>query len=511
LTQQTWNDSKEDKMFSKICFRGLMTCVVVALCAMPVIAQKGGKNPGSWEKLIANLERGDFIVTPGEPIEFDPIGKYCEPESRYPNALYANFGAPYTAAAILPSPRDDTTGQLKPGLPNDVYEVVGELPIFRLAPDEAIVLVGTTPPPAAYFSYQIYLATRKFPDSGKILPDLLLNSLGDTVNLQTINTIGPDRFESPMVFIFAADQGVDARIRAALRRAGYPASIINTIVIPSATLKLGFELGSDTFLVANRNALFEEKADGEEYVEHPTFKVMRVTPESEGTLDPFPTPTLRIRGTGQTEIDLTPTLAKLREAILDEYEGGYTAKEYITKTVANEGYDFTQRKVTTLGDTRDALYLGAGNLPEFDLNQEMTLKEGEFLIAYGLNHMATGKATYVNLNAYTSNDSKMALGSAFPVHLKDSAYQYLSGSEADITYAYKISRDCAGEDFCLTLEVPIDGCKIKGKEGVESEILTDTSPLGVIFRLYLEPSTSIGAAFPEVVYDQLIKFTPVGP
>jgi hypothetical protein len=40
-------------------------------------------------------------------------------------------------------------------------------------------------------------------------------------------------------------------------------------------------------------------------------------------------------------------------------------------------------------------------------------------------------------------------------------------------------------------------------------ILTDTSPLGIIFRLYLQPSTSIGAAFSEVVYDQVIKFTPV--
>ena len=164
--------------------------------------------------------------------------------------------------------------------------------------------------------------------------------------------------------------------------------------------------------------------------------------------------------------------------------------------------------MTTLGDTRDALYLGAGNLPEFGLTDEMTLKEGEFLIAYGLNHMATDKATYVNLNTYTSGPSKMALGSAFPVDLEGSAYQFLSGPGTELTYAYKISRDCEGEDFCLTLAVPIDGCR--NKDG--TEILTDMSPLGVIFRLYLEPPTSIGATFPEVVYDKVIKFTPgVGP
>jgi len=392
-------------------------------------------------------------------------------------------------------------------LPGDVEEVVGELPIFRLAPDEAIVLVGTTPPTARYFSYQVYLATRKFP--GKDRPELLLNSLGDTVNLQTINTIGPDPFESPMVFIFTADQGVDARIRTALRRAGYPASIINTIVVPSATVKLGFEPGSDTFLIANRNALFEDEVAGDAYAEKPTFKVLRLTPEDEAALDPFPTPPLRIRGTGETEIDHTPTLAGLREAVLEHYEGlGYTASEYITKTVGYEGYDFTERQVSTLGDTRDALYLGAGNLPEFGLTDEMTLKDGEFLIAYGLNHMATGKATYVKLDGYTSGPSKMALGSANPIDLQDSASQYLSGPAAGLTYAYKISRDCKGEDFCLPLAVPIDGCT--NKDG--SQILTDTSPLGVIFRAYLEPPTSIGAAFPEVVCDKVIKFTPVvGP
>jgi hypothetical protein len=98
----------------------------------------------------------------------------------------------------------------------------------------------------------------------------------------------------------------------------------------------------------------------------------------------------------------------------------------------------------------------------------------------------------------------MFLGQVYPSDLEDSAYQFLTGPEAEITYAYKISRNCKDEGFCLTLAVPIKGCT--DKEG--NEILTDASPLGVIFRNYLQPSTSIGAAFPEVVYDKVIKFTP---
>ena len=491
-------------MVSRIWFRSVVICAVVALWAMPAIAQKGGQNPGSWDKLIANLQRDDFDVTEGQATEFNPVDRYCDPDSFYPNALYANYGAPYTAAALGPSPR------VLDVLPDKFTYDNRELPLVRIAPDEAVVLVGTTPPQEAYFSYQIYLATRWIQLPGETEPEitLLLNSLGDTVNMQTINTIGPDPFERPMVFIFTADRGIDARVRAALRRAGYPASIINTIVIPSATLKMGFEPDSDSFLIANRNAIWDDPIAGKAYVENPTYRVLRVTPNPAAMLDPFPTAPLRVRGTGQTEIDLTPTLARVRDAIIDHYKvRGYTAYEYITQPIATEGYDYTQRKITTLGDTRDALYLGTGDLPEFGLNQPMTLKTGEFLIAYGLNHMATGKATYVNLNGYTSGDSKMALGSAYPDDLEGSAYDYpeISGPDAELTYAYMISRDCTGKHFCLPLAVPIEGCT--QKDG--GEILNDESPLGVIFRLYLQPSTSIGAAFSEVVYDQVIKFTPV--
>jgi hypothetical protein len=258
------NDHKEDTVVSKVWFRSVVICAVVALWAMPAIAQKGGQNPGSWDKLIANLERDDFDVTEGEATEFDPVGKYCTRQFLSQCALRQLRGAVH-GRGLGPSPRIEDV------LPDEVKDVPGDLPIIRIAPDEAVVLVGTTPPPEAYFSYQIYLATRRIqlPDEEKPKTTLLLNSLGDTVNLQTINTIGPDPFERPMVFIFTADRGIDARVRAALRRAGYPASIINTIVIPSATLKLGFKPDSDTFLIANRNAIWNDPNAGEAYVKNP--------------------------------------------------------------------------------------------------------------------------------------------------------------------------------------------------------------------------------------------------
>jgi hypothetical protein len=66
-------------------------------------------------------------------------------------------------------------------------------------------------------------------------------------------------------------------------------------------------------------------------------------------------------------------------------------------------------------------------------------------------------------------------------------------------YAYKISRDCGGEEDCLPLAVP-DGC---------TRLSLDSSTLlGVFTRIYLEPATKVGPAMPEMLYDRIIKFSP---
>lgn len=466
---------------------GVVTLAFIALLIIPLHGQRAGKSSGSCDKFIANLEGDGFEVHEGNAFHFDPIGQYCSGSGVLENALYANNGAPYAAGVVPYSPRGEA---VRPFAPE-----------FRLDPDEAVVLIGLTPPREKYFSYQVYLSHRYYPERNESL--FLLNSIGDTVNMNTINTIGPDPFERPMVLIFTPDQDIDARVRAALRSAGYPAAILNTIVMPSATLKLGLDEGGDAFLVANRNAIFEDPEAGEEYVAQPSFRVFRVTPNEVSALNPFPTPPLRIRGTGQTEIDLTPTMTRLREAILDAYSG-YTVTDYITSPIANEGFDYTQREVISLGDTRDAYYLGAGYMPDYGITDDLRLGDDDFLIAYGLNHVATGKATYTNINGYASETSKLALGSAFPADFEGSAYQYLASDDpaGDLTYAYKISRHCdVGEPFCLQLEVP-DQCSAM-------EVLDSSTLLAIAFRLYLERATSVGPAGPEILYDRIIKFSPL--
>ncbi len=59
---------------------------------------------------------------------------------------------------------------------------------------------------------------------------------GDAVNNATVKTIGLTSFNRPVALIFTPDQTTDARVRAALQRAVYPAAIINTVVFPASML-----------------------------------------------------------------------------------------------------------------------------------------------------------------------------------------------------------------------------------------------------------------------------------
>ena len=129
-----------------------------------------------------------------------------------------NAGAPYKVAIVPQSP-----DQKYPSYTN--FE-------FLLAPNEALIIVGQTPPPMSYFSYQPFVLDRWSEKKQELISPF--GTLGDTVNNLTIRTSGPpgDPFNKDAIVVITSDRAVDARVTAAARRAGYPASILNTLVVP---------------------------------------------------------------------------------------------------------------------------------------------------------------------------------------------------------------------------------------------------------------------------------------
>jgi len=494
----------------------VLSVIIAAWLLVPcAFAQRGGDGPDALARFKSLLAKDGFNVQPGHSKSLDMWQQYCDGVTS--SAKYNNKGAPYLTA-VVPHLTGDTT----------------QIPYtFQLRPDEAIVFIGVTPPPVTYFSYQPYLLNKFY--AQPVPADLLAQpiqgcggdphcldvgtSLGDTVNVATIKTIGPDPYAAPMVLIFTPDQGTEARVRSALKKAGYPPSIVNTIVFPASLLNLGIGQGHDIFMILGRNAKWLNgeagEAAGQAYMKSldapdSPVSVFRVTPKtfSAANLHPFPAPTLRVRGTGKTEMELLGKLDEIRDRVISKYaDMGYVvAAEYTSAPGGYDGYDFIQQMKRAYLDCRDTIYVGSG-AEVFPDNYDIRLTDDDFLVIYGVNHTATGKASYMNLNAY-ARPSQLAIGSVFDTDFAHSADAYLPTGDpaASQMFAHKISWQCGDEPFCL--QMSSGDCARLRLDGPEYAEDRKNTQLAFGTRAYLEPATNVGPAFTEIVYHRMIKFSP---
>jgi hypothetical protein len=464
----------------------LAELAVGALLSAPcAFAQPAGQDANLVARFQTALEQDGFSIQQGVISDTDWAGLYCNGERA--NAGYVNK-VPYLLIQVPRSAGDPTPVEN-----------------FKLRPDEAIVLIGPTPPPVKYFGYYAFLATRMLPNDsgGKRTP--LVATLGDAINNATIKTTGPTPFNQPVVVILTPDRGTDGRIRTALQRSGYPSAMINTLVSPASMLNLGEGDTADEITFKVRIGMSDGDPEAvNAYVRSAktTLTVLRVTPRTTATANPFPVPPLRVRGTGQTEMDLMKKVEQLRAGIIAAHPG-LQAVDIQSKPVGYEGYDYIQQGINPGADSRDNLFLAAGFIPEFGSTSRITLADGEFLVVYGVNHVATGKAAYASFNIYASEFAKISIGQVFHTQFANTAAPYLPRGDAaaGMLYAYKASRNCGDEPNCVPLRV--DACPRLA--------IDDDTALGFFFRMYLEPATGVGAAMPEIVYDRAIKFSPRRP
>ena len=378
--------------------------------------------------------------------------------------------------------------------------------IWRLREDEAIVLVGQTPPKAAYFSFGTFIAF--LPG----VPHKVGIPVGDGYNNLTINTNGRDPFSHPIVYIITGHRETERRVRAAARAAGYPASIINVEAVSPVIAPLGLGPGGASMFLLHRVTIAEDPEALLAYIQNPPYKIFRVTPNPAGTEaqfepDPQPVPVLRVRGTGHTEMELYPALKRLRQAILNEYNS-YNHKVLDTHVYSQEGklaekpFAGLQRELDVLGATRDTNYLAT--YPNFMLREGVE----EFVIVYGVNHQATGKATYASFSAYADPKRLFGLETRYSPDFGDSARRFLPDDpHADMLYAWKVARNCAeGEPYCMEVNQPV--FEDMYGDPYDCDLDVNTQEMWLAFRTYLEPATKIGPDDNELLYDQAIYFGP---
>ncbi|MDH7597915.1 MAG: hypothetical protein QHG98_09310 [Methanothrix sp.] len=456
------------------------------------------------------LEKDGFTVQEGRIGYLDLI-KLCD-LGVLPAAYGNNPSTKYLTYFVPPAPSHEV-----PELFSRITEALGmsqgTSAFWNLGPDEAIVFVGRTPPECRYFSFDHYLLSRTYGNETR----WIFAPLGDTINNLVINTEGTpsgaagNPFNQTTVIVATADRGIDQRIRAAAISAGYSVGTFNTQVFPSSMLNMGVDDSSDTFIMLIRPALYKDPQAGEDYLNNAPAKVFRITPKESAELDPYDYPELRVRGTGTTEFDLMDDLEELKIAILTKYSG-LNATELPTSIATQSGSDAIQRGIDALGPDNDCCYLWSASqtvssptppFPDLSLYYDflrdpaITLSNdtNEFIIVYGVNHVATGKATYSNFAIYGA-DLFNGLKAITDEEFNGTAEEYLPNNpNAKYLYVYKLARNCNGDPHCYEVPYGI------GAYGIELN-----QPLFIAWRSYLEEATKTGPSYSEIVYDRAIKF-----
>lgn len=503
----------------------LIALLFVALAATGRALAAEEEGAGSLDAFKNALAGMGFVVQEGL-VDFPSLLDMCC-KCQVPSCFANNASVPYGVFVLPPAPDQPPT------VPNPYSEWFAEDQTYpegwswfwRMRADEAVVYLGTTPPEMDYFGFTGYLFDRyragitppactyiddQNQEQTRQMPPSALNrfplfaSLGDTVNNRVIHCSGNRNqpFLSDVILILASDRKVERRVREALRRAGYGHETINTVVVSSDLVRLGVESEKDSLSFILRGTSDMTPAL-QQYHESPKtlLRVSPGEPTPPSALDPMPLPKLRVRGTGYTEVPLLPLVDQLGQAIV----AAYPDHDAMPIATVNwyEGYNCIENEVNCLADNRDTPYIPPSFSPlTYIPEQALVLKAGEFYVAYGVNHKASGKATYSNVSIMGWN-KKASPGLISNDDMVGSANIYLGLSPDD---------PAAGMLYACAVARP-GGCNALPGSCLEvgyacSSGIAEDEPMALVFRAYLEHQTNVAPAYGELVIDRIIKFSP---
>jgi len=477
---------------------------------------------GRVSSFRATLEENGFIVTNGQMTPVNPIVDLLD-SGLGDSANGNNAGQTYKVLMV----------PISPFIEENPLE--GGFTIFRLRPDEAVVYLGPTPPPCDYFSFTVFLWVRH---KESLIPkgDWMFAAVNDPLNSALIKTQGNGTpFRKQTIVIFTADRGVYERVAALAQEAGYPKSMINPYVIPSGLLNLGVFPETplaDSFTILMRTANFVSKAEGDHYLSDDHYaRVWRVTPEEALMLDPFPTPEQRVR-TWKSESELYPDLynglERLEKAILAQtphvqYESYESIRWFADSREVLEETDPSSPLYHKFvaGEASDTPYLRTSLSGEA---ANFTLGNDDMMVVYGVNHAATGLATYSNFGVYgdwvtssceenpwqyvfgCGDRSWNGVASMTNHEFTGSAEEYIPGDPmAPYLYAVKVLRQPPQDKHDKYFVVVPTATSDHPCES-PSYCINLTDPIIIGYRAYLNPATGSGADYDDIIHDRAIWF-----
>lgn len=476
------------------------------------------------EEFLKNLEAEGLLYNKGEFSKVDPFdmcNKYL-----MTSCFGNNNNNPYLSCAMATAP-GQTAKDYTP-IEKDSDKCLS----FHMGFNEAIVIIGETPPEVTYFSYGAYLNLRyvkkqeSAPLDIKITPirnkpiksindnhEIVYGCLGEPLNLLKINTPGTKEgtldckcpFNQPFLIIFTSNDDLRKQIYDAAVKANISQDSINTIVIPQDIVNLGIDDTCDTFSILNRISNCENPNDTnpdiklKAYIKKPPVNAYRITANyEEGS--PIPIPDLSVRGNGKTELQYIKPVEELRKGILSAYCDEYDAVELTTDVWLQESYIAIQQNLNDLGEGRDTSYLATGSF--------ILTYNDAFLVAYGVNHAQTNKCTYSNIVVYGSKYDNGVV-SANSNEILSSADKYFKGSAADKLYVWEFGfqdkKDCSNYK-----QIP-SAAPETFKDNPQTEKINPAEEIYIGFRAYLEQCTKVGPSPNELIFDRVILFIKKRP
>ncbi|WP_242359977.1 hypothetical protein [Anaeromyxobacter sp. SG17] len=496
-----------------------------AQSATPPVAEsrekRDGVDGGRARAFRAALEAEGFIVQDGLATFVDPIDALDQ--HAIDSASGFNFPQ-YYKRFVVPAHPDQGGG------------IDEASDAFKLAPNEAIVYAGGTPPRGDYFSFCPMLWARYPGVRVTATGDWVFASLRDPLNDLRIRTEGSGNpFHKNTIVVFTADEGIYERVAKSACAAGYPASMLNSYVLPGEELRMGIGEDADTLFFLLRTANFTSEAEGRHYLHDDSWaRVYRVTPRVAPTLQPFPTPAWRDR-TFTHETVLVPglleALDRLGGAILDQ-TAATSSRQFESvrwfadsKDVLEDDPASPAFRAFVAGESSDTPYFRTA---EDGAPSDFTLGDDDMVVVYGVNHAAIGVATYSSFAVYgdwvrypcpdPGAAPRYLNGCGDPIwngvasmnshDFAGSAERYLPGDPmARYLYAVRVVRKAraAGTDPYRVVVPEPDPNPYGFPEPSGNGIPLENSMM-IGYRAYLNPVTRSGPRHEDIVPDRAIWF-----
>jgi hypothetical protein len=411
------------------------------------------------------VERGYFTVWGAEDCKYplQTVG-FC-----YGN----NPTAPYVFA-VVPQWKDEFVDQ---SFQHVILEAQRNMSAtFRLAAQEALVVLAELPPPARYFSIAtnvfsrqtalnpadpVYVSTESQPLLRNILfatspnPDrlMLLASIGNSTNNVVMERKSGSPWRQQRHFVITPDAGVAEAMTAALLRAGVPsADHVFTDSVAPALVRVGLGREADDLFTYIRYAMPDDSAAGEAWRATLPLTILRVRAARGASLTrPFPVPAYDQKTANFDESVLATDLGALVNAVRARWsqpsaQVGQSISAYTVLDLVGQhclGYPNPARgPMNCLADNQDTDY--QITLPPLHID------DGQVIAAVGTLATATGNATYVSLGV-NRFPALMGVANLSDTDLEGSAasFQNALQHDAGLFYVYYLARDCTGLAPCL--------------------------------------------------------------